>query len=352
MVFAFRLLYQAFFPDRPIRAIWLALFAFALQYIVLRQMDDPLPAKMVLGLSHALLIGVIALNWRYIGLLVVGLGLFLNLIVIYSNGGLMPMSPQAAIDLGLPGAGPTLPLGSKFGAKSVVLNPSDTRFYVLSDRLPTRFPRPLLASVGDIVALAGLGILGVSVVAGVFQGKAGEQSGRRSGKRGFAPFKGPVNRLSLSIRVAYARRQQAYFLQEWRTHWQGLSAAIRLYVENQRPEAAAIAQQEFDKERAWLAANKWKFTDLWGAYTAWDRPRPVTAWGPLDPREVLVRAPLDPYANVYERWDIPSVLEKGQVRSDQDYPSLFQALSLLEGELKSMEDRLQGKARASLPQSL
>lgn len=349
MAYAFRLVHQTFFPDRPIRAIWLALCAFALQFILLRQMHDPLLAKLVLGVSHALLIGVIALNWKHIGFLLVGLGLLLNLIAIYSNGGLMPMAPQAAVQLGLPGASHALTLGSKFGAKNVLLDPADTHFYALTDRLPTRFPRPLLASVGDLVALAGLGIIGVSAVASLLRGKEGEIPSRR--RQPAVPFNGPLARLSLRIRKTYARKQQAYFLQEWRTHWQGLSAAIRLYAENRRPDAPATAQQEFDKERAWLSANKWKFTDLWGAYSTWDRPRPVTAWGPLDPREVLVRAPIDPFANVYEQWDITSVLGKGQVRSEQDYPNLFQALSLLDEELNRMGDRLQGKARGLATQA-
>ena len=56
-------------------------------------------------------------------------------------------------------------------------------------------------------------------------------------------------------------------------------------------------------------------------------------WGPLDPRELLVCTPSDPYANVYEKGDIASIIARGQVRCGEEQRLVVEAFQLLGDEL-------------------
>lgn len=136
------------------RLLWLAIVAIGLQYFVVRELGDPLWAKAVLGASHVLLIVVVAWNWRLVSMWIVALGLILNLVVIYGNGGLMPIAPEAVRAMEL--SSHELSIGERFGVKNVLLHPEDTRLYGLSDRFKTTLPRPMLYSAGDVVLLLGL----------------------------------------------------------------------------------------------------------------------------------------------------------------------------------------------------
>ena len=138
------------------KMLWLAILAFGLQYLVVREVSDPFIAKAVLAVSHLLLILVIIRNWRLLVIWLVGLGLLLNLLPTYSNGGLMPIAPDAITEAGLGNDLYEPSLSSRFGAKNVVLEPDETSFYHLSDRFPIKFPRPMLYSIGDVVLVSGL----------------------------------------------------------------------------------------------------------------------------------------------------------------------------------------------------
>ncbi len=136
------------------RLLWLAVVAIGLQYFVVRELGDPLWAKAVLGASHVLLIVVVGWNWRPMSMWIVAFGLILNLVVIYGNGGLMPIAPEAVEAMEL--SSHELIVGERFGIKNVLLYPEGTLFYELSDRFQTVFPRPMLYSAGDVVLLLGL----------------------------------------------------------------------------------------------------------------------------------------------------------------------------------------------------
>ena len=149
------LLRRITFSGSP-KLLWLAILAFGLQYLLVREINDPFIAKAVLAVSHLLLILVIIRNWRLLVIWVVGLGLLLNLLPTYSNGGLMPIAPDAITEAGLSNGQHELALSSRFGAKNVILEPDETSFYHLSDRFPINFPRPMLYSIGDVVLVSGL----------------------------------------------------------------------------------------------------------------------------------------------------------------------------------------------------
>ena len=144
--------------------MWLAILAFGIQFLGVKELSAPAGAKLLLGLSYLLLALCVLRNRRLRGFQIIAVGLVLNLLVIYSNGGFMPAEPEAVRSIGLADASTELVPGERFGAKNVLVERDDTRLYLLSDRIPTKWPRPLLYSVGDAVLVGGL-VLTLGMVA-------------------------------------------------------------------------------------------------------------------------------------------------------------------------------------------
>jgi len=147
----------------PLRAPWLALVALALQVPLLRAPFGPTQqvtaAQALFLLSHLLLLMFVWLNWRLVGIEIVGLGVLCNLIVVLANGGFMPITPQTLVRIN---PGSTLEqwtVGFHYGgSKDVILLQQETTLWVLSDILvlPPPFPWPTAFSVGDLLIALGI----------------------------------------------------------------------------------------------------------------------------------------------------------------------------------------------------
>lgn len=112
-------------------------------------------APVILVWSQLVLLGFVVLNLRRPGMPLLGLGLAMNFVVILTNGGMMPISPQTASRL----SSMDWAAGARFGpGKSVVLPAQTTIFGSLSDRimLPDWFPYQAAYSLGDILIIAGV----------------------------------------------------------------------------------------------------------------------------------------------------------------------------------------------------
>lgn len=84
-------------------------------------------------------------------LILIGIGFLLNAIVIFANGGLMPVGLKA-LDI--------LKFSHNINSKGLyVLSDSKTKFYFLSDIIPIKFPIKFSASIGDYVSGIGMGWL-------------------------------------------------------------------------------------------------------------------------------------------------------------------------------------------------
>lgn len=115
-------------------------------------------APVILVWSQLVLLGFVLLNLRRPGMPLLGLGLAMNFVVILTNGGMMPLSPQTASRL----SSLDWTAGARFGpGKSVVLPTQTTIFESLSDRimLPDWFPYQAAYSLGDILLIAGALVL-------------------------------------------------------------------------------------------------------------------------------------------------------------------------------------------------
>ena len=146
-----------------VRAIWLAFIAFIPQLIIayLPASRHILPdwiAALSLLLSLILFLAFAWLNRHLPGMPILLIGLLLNLAVILTNGGWMPISPGTASRLAGPDAIRTVSLGSRIGQKDILLSPQDTRLEFLSDRflLPSWLPYQVAFSLGDILIAAGI----------------------------------------------------------------------------------------------------------------------------------------------------------------------------------------------------
>lgn len=146
-----------------IRYTWLAIVAFLPQFVAFY-----LPASRVhqpnwLAAASQLLSLVPLLVFTWINRRLPGMGLLifgqvLNLAVIATNGGFMPISPQTAERLIPTSVVQSLHPGSRFGTgKDILLLPQDTRLEWLADRLlpPAWFPYQVAFSLGDVFIALG-----------------------------------------------------------------------------------------------------------------------------------------------------------------------------------------------------
>jgi hypothetical protein len=93
------------------------------------------------------------------GIPIVGLGVFCNLLVILTNGGLMPIMPETLVRIN-PGTSPEQWLvGFHYGySKDIILARETTNLWGLSDILvlPPPFPWPTAFSLGDLLIALGI----------------------------------------------------------------------------------------------------------------------------------------------------------------------------------------------------
>jgi hypothetical protein len=146
-----------------LKSLWLVPAAFAPQLLVayLPATRSWLPVWLAAGAVPASLLIFLAFIWvnrTLPGMRVMLAGAALNLLVIASNGGWMPISPETASRL--PGANllPISRLGDRFGQKDILLLPRDTHFAFLADRflLPDWVHYQVAFSLGDILIAAGV----------------------------------------------------------------------------------------------------------------------------------------------------------------------------------------------------
>ncbi len=109
--------------------------------------------------SYLFLLSFVLLNRGYPEILLMGLGLFLNFLVIVANGGFMPASAEALRRAGLASVAQGLEEGTRSG-NTVLMGPK-TRLNFLGDwlYLPAWFPLSSAFSVGDVILGLGAALL-------------------------------------------------------------------------------------------------------------------------------------------------------------------------------------------------
>lgn len=127
--------------------------------------------RAVYFVTTALLV-LLALHFRrYLGSLLVALGIALNFVPMASHGGLMPVDYETVRDSGLLPDVSEADIGRQVpNSKDVVLRAEDISFAWLCDRFVVTVPvyGTNIYSLGDFVAFAGAGAAALQVVASVF----------------------------------------------------------------------------------------------------------------------------------------------------------------------------------------
>ena len=142
------------FAELELRALWLVLLAFALQFVMrVGGYGGPVLVGVGYAITYVMLLAFLVLNRSHWELMLLGAGLLSNATVIWVNGGKMPVSREAyllATGAPLPSSDPThIPLTAA------------AHLPWLSDIwvLPKPFPLPGVFSLGDVVVVIGLFLL-------------------------------------------------------------------------------------------------------------------------------------------------------------------------------------------------
>lgn len=165
-----RAVYHKRLPEIPdLNFVWIVILSFGLQFAVfiipaINQRISTNLAAFVFSLSLGLLVIFALANRKHIGFGLLGLGLILNAIVVFANGGLMPISPETIDKLSLPPAyiSEYVVVGQQFAvSKDIVLLKEHTWFWWLSDVMviPAEWlwwrPIGIAFCVGDVLVALG-----------------------------------------------------------------------------------------------------------------------------------------------------------------------------------------------------
>ncbi len=158
---------RLYFPKVAIHLGVVAFVACGVQIAVILTPTDTGPLRPILFLaSYLLLLAFVAVNWRRVGIVIIGAGLILNFAPIAANGGLMPIAPEALAEIGeLDRIDGLEPGDAISGSKNVLRPRDDTRIQWLSDRLVLDGPFfDWVYSIGDVVIAAGVVIAVAEIV--------------------------------------------------------------------------------------------------------------------------------------------------------------------------------------------
>lgn len=152
----------------PLRRMGFAVIAFALQTVFIYRSSESKAAgvwgwqeALFIG-SHALLAVALWANRHMAGIRWIALGMLLNLIVMVANGGWMPITPEAVVQVGHTSLVPMLQTGMRIYSSKDILLPRDaTHLWWLSDVfvLARPFPIPSVFSIGDVAVALGAFLL-------------------------------------------------------------------------------------------------------------------------------------------------------------------------------------------------
>lgn len=146
-----------------VKHIWLVLAAYVPQFIAFywpatRTYIADQWISVLFVTSQLILLVFIWVNRKIPGGWLMGLGLFLNFLVICLNGGMMPLTPENAQFLQPAGNPIPITLGERVGiSKDILLEKSNTKLWFLSDifLLPAWLNYPLAFSPGDVLVSLG-----------------------------------------------------------------------------------------------------------------------------------------------------------------------------------------------------
>jgi hypothetical protein len=151
------------YQSPELRHLWLIFVAFLPQFIVIylpstRNLFPDWSVAVLLTTSQILLLVFVWLNRHIFSIFIMLCGVVCNLSVMIANGGFMPIGPQTASRLISEDTLRDAQLGSRLGAKDILLRPQQTRLELLADRFlpPIWSPYQVAFSLGDVFIALGV----------------------------------------------------------------------------------------------------------------------------------------------------------------------------------------------------
>lgn len=138
-----------------IKGLYFVIAAFILEFIMIKMLKSKYltigAITYILDLiMYGLLLSFVYLNKNSKCIIVLGIGILLNAVVIFSNGGTMPVDIEAVRTLGFTGNVSSQGLYSEVNA--------ETRFAFLGDIFLVKYPKPGVASLGDFIEVIGMAL--------------------------------------------------------------------------------------------------------------------------------------------------------------------------------------------------
>jgi len=149
----------------PLRLGWLAILCLMAQIYVIYSPADRLEVERTLHAfllvgSSSVLVLFVWVNRSLPAMPVIALGLLLNLLVMSTNGGFMPVSREATMAAGTRSAQDAFPEGARLPkSKDVLLSIENTQLWLLSDAIVAPAPLSRVYSAGDLVVGVGVFLL-------------------------------------------------------------------------------------------------------------------------------------------------------------------------------------------------
>jgi hypothetical protein len=136
-----------------IKGLYFVFSAIILEFIIIRLLKS---GHITIGtltyvldlIMYGLLLTFVYLNRNNKWIMLVGIGFILNAVVIFSNGGTMPVDVKAVEALGYTGEVSAMGLYTRIHEGTI--------FAFLGDIIPMKYPKPGVASAGDFVEVIGL----------------------------------------------------------------------------------------------------------------------------------------------------------------------------------------------------
>jgi hypothetical protein len=142
-----------------IRLIYLIPISFLIEAILVLAIREGILNRGILTfiinlIMYSILFAFVYANRKNKGIIIIGIGFLFNALVIFLNGGAMPVSPAAAEIVGL-----TEEMSSQGLYRAVDIS---TRLVYLGDIIPIKYPSAYVVSIGDLISAIGIIVFIVS----------------------------------------------------------------------------------------------------------------------------------------------------------------------------------------------
>ncbi|KRQ87788.1 hypothetical protein ABG79_00593 [Caloramator mitchellensis] len=141
-----------------LKGIYIAFASFLVEVILFTLvrkgiLERGLITIIIYSIQYLLLFIFVYLNRKNFAILILGLGFLLNAIAIFSNGGAMPVNPNAIVEAGL---APSIDQINASSEGLYIVADETTKLAIFGDFIPIKYVLHYVISIGDILIYLGI----------------------------------------------------------------------------------------------------------------------------------------------------------------------------------------------------